>query len=93
MIGAMVRGKPHRWHGVVESAQEWQVWFKTTASRYAELAALVAAEHPYDVPEILAMVRELAAYERSADDVASLLASGPATTPAPGARVETIRDR
>jgi periplasmic divalent cation tolerance protein len=43
----------YRWHGSVETATEWQVWFKTTASRYAALAERIAADHPYDVPEIL----------------------------------------
>ncbi len=41
------------WEGKVESAQEWQIVFKTTADRYQELEAHLLARHGYDVPEIL----------------------------------------
>ncbi len=41
------------WEGSLQTAAEWQVWFKTTGERYAELETHLAAEHSYDVPEIL----------------------------------------
>jgi len=44
-----------RWKGVVEQAQEWQCWGKTTTSRYASVEAAIREHHPYDEPEILAM--------------------------------------
>ncbi|RSS79814.1 divalent-cation tolerance protein CutA [Streptomyces sp. WAC06614] len=44
----------YRWQGAVETAQEWQVLFKTTVDRYPLLEAWLLAEHPYDTPEIIA---------------------------------------
>ncbi len=41
------------WQGAVESAEEWQVLFKTTTDRYAELEAHIRSHHSYQVPEIL----------------------------------------
>jgi periplasmic divalent cation tolerance protein len=43
----------YRWQGEVASAQEWQVVFKTTTDRYADLEAHIRGRHGYDVPEIL----------------------------------------
>ena len=43
------------WKGVVETAQEWQIIFKTPADRYKALEAHLKAHHGYDVPEILCM--------------------------------------
>jgi periplasmic divalent cation tolerance protein len=43
----------YRWQGKVATAREWQVVFKTTASSYRDLEALLRAEHGYDVPEIV----------------------------------------
>ncbi len=43
------------WQGVVETAEEWQVVFKTTAERYPALAAQIRTQHEYDVPEILCL--------------------------------------
>jgi periplasmic divalent cation tolerance protein len=40
--------------GVVQTAQEWSVVFKTTAQQYGALEAYVRQGHPYDVPEIMA---------------------------------------
>jgi periplasmic divalent cation tolerance protein len=42
------------WQGQVDSAEEWQVVFKTTTERYEELQAHILDNHEYDVPEILA---------------------------------------
>ncbi len=41
------------WRGSVESAEEWQIIFKTTDVRYDELEAHVRSRHEYEVPEIL----------------------------------------
>src|SRR4051812_28782306 len=43
----------YRWQGDISAAPEWQVVFKTTTDRYAELEAHLSAEHGYEVPEIL----------------------------------------
>lgn len=43
------------WHkGEFGTAQEWQVWLKTTAARYPELEAHLIARHPWDNPEVTA---------------------------------------
>ncbi|MER5182197.1 divalent-cation tolerance protein CutA [Streptomyces sp. NPDC002896] len=54
----------YRWEGTVETANEWQVLFKTTADRYEALASWLIEAHDYDVPEIIAtpVVRGSAAY-------------------------------
>ncbi|KAF4409945.1 MULTISPECIES: divalent-cation tolerance protein CutA [Streptomyces] len=44
----------YRWEGAVETAQEWQVLFKTAAARYGELETYIRAVHDYDTPEIIA---------------------------------------
>ena len=41
------------WEGKIETAEEWQVFFKTTFERYAALEANIRANHTYDMPEIL----------------------------------------
>ncbi|MEP7116707.1 MAG: divalent-cation tolerance protein CutA [Acidobacteriota bacterium] len=43
----------YRWGGAVEVALERQVVIKTTRDRVAEVAARLAAAHPYDLPELL----------------------------------------
>jgi periplasmic divalent cation tolerance protein len=53
------------WHqGESGGGQEWQVTFKTTADRYAELEALLLREHTWDNPEVTAvpLVKGTAAY-------------------------------
>lgn len=40
------------WQGVVEEEGEVQITFKTTAEARDRLVALIAAEHPYDLPVI-----------------------------------------
>lgn len=42
------------WDGRIVEAQEWLVLLKTTASQVDELVELLASEHSYDVPEIIA---------------------------------------
>jgi periplasmic divalent cation tolerance protein len=44
----------YRWQGAVEDTQEWLCLFKTTRARARALAAFIGAEHPYEVPEIVA---------------------------------------
>ena len=49
----------YRWKGKIETAREFLLIVKTTASRLAELEKEVKRLHSYDVPEIV--VLELAA--------------------------------
>lgn len=42
------------WQGKLEQATEWPLLAKTTRGRYAALEAVIRANHPYDVPEIIA---------------------------------------
>ncbi|MFE9570769.1 divalent-cation tolerance protein CutA [Streptomyces sp. NPDC006692] len=44
----------YRWAGDIETAQEWQVLFKTTAARYPDLERHLLAAHDYETPEIIA---------------------------------------
>jgi periplasmic divalent cation tolerance protein len=48
----------YRWQGAVESADEVPMLVKTTRARYAELEAAIRAEHPYELPEIVAFAIE-----------------------------------
>lgn len=54
----------YRWEGAVETAQEWQVLFKTAAARYDALESWLTEAHDYDTPEIIAtpVTRGSAAY-------------------------------
>jgi periplasmic divalent cation tolerance protein len=45
----------YRWRGTVRQAEEWLCVARTTATRFQALADLIAAEHPYEVPEISAV--------------------------------------
>lgn len=45
----------YRWHGAVTEEQEVVVILKTTAARWAALAAAWPALHPYEVPELVAL--------------------------------------
>ncbi len=45
----------YRWQGTVEEAAEVPLMIKTTAARYADLEAAIRAEHPYELPEIVAV--------------------------------------
>ncbi|MEV5592359.1 divalent-cation tolerance protein CutA [Streptomyces sp. NPDC052496] len=44
----------YRWEQAIETAQEWQVLFKTAAARYEALEAYLLDAHDYDTPEIIA---------------------------------------
>lgn len=43
------------WKGRVERAAETLVWIKTTRRLFSKVQKLIEREHPYDVPEILAI--------------------------------------
>ena len=45
----------YRWQGKVETAAEYQLLIKSRQALYEQLAARIKAEHPYQVPEILAV--------------------------------------
>jgi periplasmic divalent cation tolerance protein len=45
----------YRWRGAVETAQELPLLVKTARSRFDVLRERLAALHPYEVPEILAL--------------------------------------
>lgn len=45
----------YRWQDGIEEATEVTVLIKTAAMRYADLEQAIAALHPYDVPEIIAI--------------------------------------
>jgi periplasmic divalent cation tolerance protein len=40
---------------VIETAEEWQVVFKTTKARYEALAEHIRSHHSYEVPEVLCL--------------------------------------
>jgi periplasmic divalent cation tolerance protein len=44
----------YHWKGVLESASEVQLMFKTSVARSDELQRFVESRHPYETPEILA---------------------------------------
>jgi len=44
-----------RWQGEVQSATECLLLIKTRSACFEELAALIRARHPYEVPEIIAL--------------------------------------
>ncbi|MFD3438065.1 divalent-cation tolerance protein CutA [Streptomyces sp. NPDC058685] len=44
----------YRWQETIETAQEWQILFKTSEERYPELEAHLRAAHDYETPEIIA---------------------------------------
>ncbi len=45
----------YRWEGEVESGEEHPVLAKTTTDRYEALQAAIRANHPYELPEIIAV--------------------------------------
>jgi periplasmic divalent cation tolerance protein len=45
----------YRWQGKVETASEVPVLMKTTRERYGALEVAIAAHHPYELPEIIAV--------------------------------------
>lgn len=45
----------YRWEGKTETAREVPLLIKTTTARYAELQAAIQQQHPYELPEIIAV--------------------------------------
>lgn len=45
----------YRWQGAVERAPELLLVIKTTGERFEELKAALLAQHPYEVPELIAL--------------------------------------
>jgi periplasmic divalent cation tolerance protein len=45
----------YRWRGQIEHAAEWYCHFKTTRARLPDLERLLKTEHPYELPEIVAV--------------------------------------
>lgn len=45
----------YTWNGTAEHETEWLLLAKTTATGFGALRDIVVAEHPYDVPEVLAV--------------------------------------
>jgi periplasmic divalent cation tolerance protein len=45
----------YRWKGAVQHDEEHQVLIKTTTERYAALESEMRAQHPYELPEIIAV--------------------------------------
>jgi len=43
----------YRWHGEVATDEEHLLIVKTTRDRLEEIGRLLAAEHPYEVPELV----------------------------------------
>ena len=45
----------YRWRGKIEHADETLLSIKTTTDRYKKLEQFIQQQHPYDVPEIIAL--------------------------------------
>lgn len=45
----------YRWQGAVEMADEIPLLIKTTRAAYPRVEEVVRAQHPYDVPELIAV--------------------------------------
>lgn len=45
----------YRWQGAVERADEIPLLIKTTRAAYPRVEEVVRAQHPYDVPELIAI--------------------------------------
>lgn len=45
----------YRWQGQIETAEEIPLLIKTTSDRYAAVEAAIRSQHPYDLPEIIAL--------------------------------------
>lgn len=43
------------WQGQIENSEEYILFIKTRAERYSELEQKLVANHPYDVPEVIAI--------------------------------------
>ena len=45
----------YRWKGAVQHEEEHPMLIKTTAERYSALEEALRSEHPYELPEIIAV--------------------------------------
>lgn len=45
----------YRWQGEIQRDEEHPLLIKTARDRYAELEASIRANHPYELPEIIAV--------------------------------------
>jgi periplasmic divalent cation tolerance protein len=45
----------YRWQGTIQHDEEHPLLIKTAQDRYAELEASIRANHPYELPEIIAV--------------------------------------
>lgn len=45
----------YRWQGEIQHDEEHPLLIKTVQTRYAELEASIRANHPYELPEIIAV--------------------------------------
>lgn len=45
----------YRWRGALESADEHLLLIKTAAARYDKLENAIRANHPYELPEVIAV--------------------------------------
>lgn len=45
----------YRWKGVVQHDEEHPMLIKTTAERYPDLEQALRTQHPYELPEIIAV--------------------------------------
>ena len=50
----------YRWRGEVFEDGEFRVLFKTVASQYAQIEAVIRARHPYELPAIHAIATQAA---------------------------------
>ncbi len=56
----------YRWQGEIEEASEYRVTIKSRTTLFGRLETMLAAHHPYEVPEIIAtpLVRCSAPYQQ-----------------------------
>ncbi len=53
----------YRWQGKIEADTEVQLVIKTQRSRFDDVAAWLKANHPYEVPEIIALPAERVSHD------------------------------
>jgi periplasmic divalent cation tolerance protein len=53
-IGAPVTSI-YKWRGEIETGREVMLTIKTNRGRYAKLEAAIRANHPYELPEVIAV--------------------------------------
>jgi periplasmic divalent cation tolerance protein len=48
----------YRWKGKSEEAEEWLLWIKTTADKFASVRDKIKEVHSYELPECLSLAIE-----------------------------------